>query len=343
MKLKKLCIYAFIVLSMFVILALPALAEPTNNTADVSSDTSSTTSSLTKEDLIVEEDSELGKNLSTVVDVNDGILGELTKGTKKLTDSMERFFLTTTIGNNIFKFIFPIGLFVMFMSWTIDVGKKAVDGTLYDGADGAGRKAFTTIFVSLLAGIIVISLSRVVLTLIDGIMEEIASKMDTRNLVGLETLNQKFAEEVTYKESSAPIIGWLITLWNFTVATSFMGLGVLCNGICYVVIYIKLASRCIKLSIYQGFSPLFFGLSTSEETKQYFKNYLMNYVLLSAQIVVISVLVAGLNAATWYAPQLITASGDAANISWIFGGMLINIIFTVLICKSSKFMQDMVR
>lgn len=328
---------------MFVILTFPALAEPTDNPADVSSDTASTTSSLTKEDLVVEDKSTVDDSIQQIVDVNEGMLNDLTKGVKDLSADFQKYFLTKSIGKSLFNFFFPLGLFVMFMSWSIGLGKKAVDGTLYDGAEGT-KGAFASALIALFAGIIVLSISKGVLQLVDGIMEEIASKISIKNLNGLQSINAMLAkEQMTYEESSAPIIGWLINLWNSIAANWVRGMGSLCTLICYIAIWIMLASRIIKLTIYQGISPLFFGLSTSDETKQYFKNFVMNYTLLSAQVVIISVLVTAFNTALVYAPNLIKLSSKAANLGFVFSGMLVSILFTILICKSSKFLQDLVR
>ena len=107
-----------------------------------------------------------------------------------------------------------------------------------------------------------------------------------------------------------PIIGGIIQFFSYIVAQFPILLFNILVFLCSIIIGITLCIRMIKIGIYQGIAPLFFGTVTSESTARYFQNFMVRYIALCIQIVII--------AAVYSAFEIVFVNGF--NGSWISGG-----------------------
>lgn len=332
-----------IVLLCILVSALPAtvLADP------ASSDTTSTSSapaSLSPDDFTIDKNGEFNfqKYFTLFTDFIMKLIDIMGRGLVNTSSLFTTHLQTTTVADAIYKFFFPIGTLIMFISWSTSIGKKAMDGSLFDLGEGGGKKALIGSFTTLIAGLLIISVSRSILLLIDGIMVGLADQMFSIDLSAVKQAALAIKLDSTDPISKIPIIGWIINLVTVGVTNIFNSIALIVFVICLLVMIVVLVVRTIKLAMYQGFSPLFFGLSTNEETKQFFIRFIVNYTMLSAQIVVISALVMFYEAAIYMVLSGTLLPGFPSPFAACFS-VAINILFTILLCKSSKILPEMIR
>lgn len=87
------------------------------------------------------------------------------------------------------------------------------------------------------------------------------------------------------------------------------------------IMLFSLGIRIIKLTIYQGFAPLFIAAGANQDTKRFCINFLASYILLSLQLVVMTVVYAMFR--TSFAAYLASAA-SITTFSWkgfFTGGM----------------------
>lgn len=101
------------------------------------------------------------------------------------------------------------------------------------------------------------------------------------------------------------------------------------------IMLFSLGIRIIKLTIYQGFAPLFIAAGANQDTKRFCINFLASYILLSLQLVVMTVVYAMFR--TSFAAYLASAA-SITTFSWkgFFTGGIFMIIYAVIMVKSDR-------
>ena len=135
--------------------------------------------------------------------------------------------------------------------------------------------------------------------------------------------------------SKIPIIGvlvqWINFLWSLPSIFMYNMIVMITAGI----MLFSLGIRIIKLTIYQGFAPLFIAAGANQDTKRFCINFLASYILLSLQLVVMTVVYAMFR--TSFAAYLASAA-SITTFSWkgFFTGGIFMIIYAVIMVKSDR-------
>lgn len=261
----------------------------------------------------------------------------------KIFDGIEDFFLLSSDDNysylnpgrmiQILADIFlPLGYMTFLICWAIGLGNKAITLELYEGKD------FIRIGVSLIGGILLLSISTEVLRLIAAIAQNIAVDILSTETLALYDILPDLSIE-NYK-SSVPIIGIIIQMVNFLSDSMPFMLYFSLATVCAAIMNISLGIRIIKMAIYQGVAPVFFGLSAAESTKQYFRNFMVQYIAICFQLVAMAILFSFFEVAmlSMIADQI----ANPLSGSFVSGGIMM-IVFTVMMLKSDKLFERVFR
>ena len=333
-------------LSIFIFPTLVSAADSTtetitktpDGTSDTTTVTTTTTTTTTQKGLSAEDFADDG----TQLDYGALTFGNMALVLNSIIDSMQNlvaqsgkvygYLNTGAIAAMLYQFFFPIGLVIFFISFLVSLGRKAAEGELFDPSSG-GKKGFIREFLLFFSGVVVISISGELFSLIDGVVAVMTQQFVGSDLTALQTFAGAL-QAGAYKKSNIPIIGFFINLVNSIYASLNTTIIAIILIICYAIISVVVGIRIIKLAIYKGFSPLMMGMMGGESTQRYTRNFIVQYCLISFQILIISALLSAFEVclANIYASM----AAGVLDIMLLSTAALMALVFTVMIVKSDK-------
>lgn len=250
------------------------------------------------------------------------------------------YFNPSGIANTLYSVFLPLGMVMFLFSWLFSIYKKTVTLELYE------MKGFLSSFTSMLAGMLLIAVSGGLCRVIDSIASSV-----TRNILAASTdkvdeisarLGSTIGSWDSYK-SNIPFVGFFKQLIDYLLANWWSGIFQFGMAIAIFIICITLCIRTLKLAIYRGTAPLFFGFYGGDDTKVYLRNFLVQYGTLSFQIVMIAILLSAyeVSLASYLAAGL-TSPGIGVPVVMGVGG-LITVVFCIMICRSDKLFEKVFR
>lgn len=224
----------------------------------------------------------------------------------------------------------PIGLLVFLICWSLQVMRSGLELELYE------VKHFIKMGMEFIAGLLLVTIAPQICKLITAISDNMASSL-------LDTVSTHYADiaetlpstDIGDFASKIPIIGvlvqWINFLWSLPSIFMYNMIVMITAGI----MLFSLGIRIIKLTIYQGFAPLFIAAGANQDTKRFCINFLASYILLSLQLVVMTVVYAMFR--TSFAAYLASAA-SITTFSWkgFFTGGIFMIIYAVIMVKSDR-------
>lgn len=343
---KRFFSFIFVVISVTLIFNFKVVADD-NSSSDVSSNqevTAPSDSALKPSDfeLTEDEDKDYSAILTNIQHAEINAYIQIFKEIIKGSDGIYKYLSPAAISSALYTVFFPIGLLLMFISFAVSLGRKALDGSLYDEPSGGGKQGLIKGATQLITGIIFITVGQKLLVLIDAIVQIFTVKvlkLDVSSFVNYS--NAVAASGGGYQKSKIPIIGFFINLFNSLIASIQTQFTLLLIELCMIIVTVVLGIRIVKLAVYQGFSPMFFGLSTGEETRIYTKNFILQYCLISMQIIVISALVTAMQTAI---AGMYSAYSSGTLTGGLYAtGIIIILVFIVMILKSDKLFDKVLR
>lgn len=152
----------------------------------------------------------------------------------------------------------------------------------------------------------------------------------TKITISLKESNVKFVGSLI--DTFLAIILWVGFILMFLVITILSG-----------IILIKLAIRSIEIAVMLIISPVFFACYATETTKQYFRNFIITFIQIAAQLLYMTILV--FVAFSWST----TAKGNITDLSSAFELMysitptiLIFVMLAIMIVKPPKFLSNLI-
>ena len=218
----------------------------------------------------------------------------------------------------------PIGLLVFLICWSLQVMRSGLELELYE------VKHFIKMGMEFIAGLLLVTIAPQICKLITAISDNMASSIHYADIA--ETLP---STDIGDFASKIPIIGvlvqWINFLWSLPSIFMYNMIVMITAGI----MLFSLGIRIIKLTIYQGFAPLFIAAWANQDTKRFCINFLASYILLSLQLVVMTVVYAMFR--TSFAAYLASAA-SITSFSWkgFFTGGIFMIIYAVIMVKSDR-------
>ncbi|MEG2380117.1 MAG: type IV secretion system protein [Oscillospiraceae bacterium] len=240
------------------------------------------------------------------------------------------FINVTTIVTTLNKIFLPIGYSVFFICWLIGVGKKSIELELYEA------KGFLKQFSLLFIGLIFLGISTTILNWINGISQQLTAQVISTGKGATIAVAMQNIYEETYRnygdfKSTGFITGFLNQFFSYL---SHAGLWLIFSVIfifVFLIIAIVLSIRIIKLAIFQGVAPIFFGFMGSQSTQRYTQNFIVEYCKIALQIVLISI--------TLYAFESsfvnYLTSSEALNNNMVYA-IISMVAFAVIIVTSDK-------
>ena len=224
----------------------------------------------------------------------------------------------------------PIGLLVFLICWSLQVMRSGLELELYE------VKHFIKMGMEFIAGLLLVTIAPQICRLITAISDNMASSLlDTVSIHYADIAGTLPSTDIGDFASNIPIIGvlvqWINFLWSLPSIFMYNMIVMITAGI----MLFSLGIRIIKLTIYQGFAPLFIAAGANQDTKRFCINFLASYILLSLQLVVMTVVYAMFR--TSFAAYLASANG-LTEFSWkgFFTGGIFMIIYAVIMVKSDR-------
>lgn len=265
--------------------------------------------------------------VASVIDTLQGFLSQSGK--------MYTYLHTDIIASTLYSFFFPVGLALFFIAFLLNLNKQAVDGTLFDPSSG-GKQSFIKELLSFFSGVIIISISSKLFSLIDGTAALLTQKFAQNDMNAMKSM-ATVVQVAPYEKSNIPIIGFFVNLVNSIQSALDAGFFITLLLVCYVVVAIVAGIRLLKLAIYRGFSPLMLGLMANENTKNYTRNFIVQYCLISFQILIISALLSSFEVMmTGFFATMAKNPHDYALLGT--AGIMV-LVFTSMIFKSNKLFE----
>jgi len=197
-------------------------------------------------------------------------------------------------------------------------------------------KHFIKMGMEFIAGLLLVTIAPQICQLITAISDNMAAELlDTVNIGYADIANTLPKTDIGDYASNVPIIGvlvqWINFLWSIPNVLLYNTIVLISAGI----MLFSLGIRVIKLTIYQGFAPLFIATGVNQDTKRFCINFLAAYVLLSLQLVVMTVVYAMFRVS--FSAYLASANG-LTEFSWkgFFTGGIFMIIYAVIMVKSDR-------
>lgn len=224
----------------------------------------------------------------------------------------------------------PIGLLVFLICWSLQVMRSGLELELYE------VKHFIKMGMEFIAGLLLVTIAPQICKLITAISDNMASSLlDTVSIHYADIAETLPSTDIGDFASKIPIIGvlvqWINFLWSLPSIFMYNMIVMITAGI----MLFSLGIRIIKLTIYQGFAPLFIAAGANQDTKRFCINFLASYILLSLQLVVMTVVYAMFR--TSFAAYLASAA-SITTFSWkgFFTGGIFMIIYAVIMVKSDR-------
>ena len=224
----------------------------------------------------------------------------------------------------------PIGLLVFLICWSLQVMRSGLELELYE------VKQFIKMGMEVIAGLRLVTIAPQICKLITAISDNMASSLlDTVSIHYADIAGTLPSTDIGDFASNIPIIGvlvqWINFLWSLPSIFMYNMIVMITAGI----MLFSLGIRIIKLTIYQGFAPLFIAAGANQDTKRFCINFLASYILLSLQLVVMTVVYAMFR--TSFAAYLASAA-SITTFSWkgFFTGGIFMIIYAVIMVKSDR-------
>lgn len=224
----------------------------------------------------------------------------------------------------------PIGLLVFLICWSLQVMRSGLELELYE------VKHFIKMGMEFIAGLLLVTIAPQICKLITAISDNMASSLlDTVSIHYADIAETLPSTDIGDFASKIPIIGvlvqWINFLWSLPSIFMYNMIVMITAGI----MLFSLGIRIIKLTIYQGFAPLFIAAGANQDTKRFCINFLASYILLSLQLVVMTVVYAMFR--TSFAAYLASAT-SITTFSWkgFFTGGIFMIIYAVIMVKSDR-------
>lgn len=224
----------------------------------------------------------------------------------------------------------PIGLLVFLIYWSLQVMRSGLELELYE------VKHFIKMGMEFIAGLLLVTIAPQICKLITAISDNMASSLlDTVSIHYADIAETLPSTDIGDFASKIPIIGvlvqWINFLWSLPSIFMYNMIVMITAGI----MLFSLGIRIIKLTIYQGFAPLFIAAGANQDTKRFCINFLASYILLSLQLVVMTVVYAMFR--TSFAAYLASAT-SITSFSWkgFFTGGIFMIIYAVIMVKSDR-------
>ena len=224
----------------------------------------------------------------------------------------------------------PIGLLVFLICWSLQVMRSGLELELYE------VKHFIKMEMEFIAGLLLVTIAPQICRLITAISDNMASSLlDTVSIHYADIAGTLPSTDIGGFASNIPIIGvlvqWINFLWSLPSIFMYNMIVMITAGI----MLFSLGIRIIKLTIYQGFAPLFIAAGANQDTKRFCINFLASYILLSLQLVVMTVVYAMFR--TSFAAYLASAA-SITTFSWkgFFTGGIFMIIYAVIMVKSDR-------
>lgn len=224
----------------------------------------------------------------------------------------------------------PIGLLVFLICWSLQVMRSGLELELYE------VKHFIKMGMEFIAGLLLVTIAPQICRLITAISDNMASSLlDTVSIHYADIAETLPSTDIGDFASKIPIIGvlvqWINFLWSLPSIFMYNMIVMITAGI----MLFSLGIRIIKLTIYQGFAPLFIAAGANQDTKRFCINFLASYILLSLQLVVMTVVYAMFR--TSFAAYLASAA-SITTFSWkgFFTGGIFMIIYAVIMVKSDR-------
>lgn len=178
----------------------------------------------------------------------------------------------------------PIGLLVFLICWSLQVMRSGLELELYE------VKHFIKMGMEFIAGLLLVTIAPQICKLITAISDNMASSLlDTVSIHYADIAETLPSTDIGDFASKIPIIGvlvqWINFLWSLPSIFMYNMIVMITAGI----MLFSLGIRIIKLTIYQGFAPLFIAAGANQDTKRFCINFLASYILLSLQLVVMTV------------------------------------------------------
>ena len=228
------------------------------------------------------------------------------------------------------RVMLPVGLLVFLICWGLQVMRSGLELELYE------TKHFIKMGMEFIAGLLLVTIAPQICQLITAISDNMAAELlDTVNIGYADIANTLPKTDIGDYASNVPIIGvlvqWINFLWSIPNVLLYNTIVLISAGI----MLFSLGIRVIKLTIYQGFAPLFIATGVNQDTKRFCINFLAAYVLLSLQLVVMTVVYAMFRVS--FSAYLASASG-LTEFSWkgFFTGGIFMIIYAVIMVKSDR-------
>ena len=256
---------------------------------------------------------------------------------KIITNSDENFYSISSrkLTQEMLKIFLPLGFIVMIISWCVGIGKKTVTMELFEVKD------FIRSGLGLVVAMLFITATDAVLLLILEIVDNISLQILHLNDTDTSILFYlKYANYDVFK-SNIPIIGPLINSIDYILIQLHMFLNSFMLMIVCIIVNIQLAIRMIKLCIFRGVAPVFFGMMAGEETKKHAESFILEFIITAANLIMLAVFFTmfQITWATLYLPY-IDNTGDF-NTTGLLYGSVIAITFCVMCCKSEGFLRKM--
>lgn len=225
----------------------------------------------------------------------------------------------------------PVGLLVFLICWGLQVMRSGLELDLYDA------KHLIKMGLEFVAGLMLVTVAPQFCQLITAVSNNISADLLNTVSVNYGDIAESLpGANIDDYVSDVPVVGFLIQCVNFLWALPSIALYNLIVLITAGIMMFSLGIRVIKLTIYQGFAPLFIATGVNQDTKRFCINFLATYVLLSLQLVVMTVVYAMFR--TSFAAFLASSGAISASFSWkgaLSGGVFM-IIYAVIMVKSDR-------
>lgn len=221
----------------------------------------------------------------------------------------------------------PLSWIILIISWVTGMAKKSLTLELYEA------KGMLASFAGLIVGMILITVAEPILLLIlkmaSGISNDLLGSTQIQFQITLNSA-ERFSSKI-------PIIGPIITIIQNMVGMVPYMLMMLVLSIAVLVICVKLGIRAVKLAMYQGIAPVFFGLSASDATRRYFVNFILQFIVTAFQIVFISIFFSIFKMV--YANYITQTTMQVID-PFSVGIVVVALVVSIMICKSDKYLSD---
>lgn len=250
-------------------------------------------------------------------------------------DNKEVRLNTAVITQTLNKIFLPLGYSLFFITWLLGISKKSMSLELYETQGMIKELAL------LIGGLIFMGFATYILDVINGISASIVSELirEQRN-IGEDVTRQWFATK-SNPNSKIPFVGFFINIWRYYSKLLYPLISSIILGIVALIISIIVIIRALKLAIYQGVAPLFFGFIGGENTKKYTQNFIIEYCLISFQLVFIAVVYTAF--VTSYYTTVVNPFNETNNGIYFLRSSLLAIAYCFIILKSDKLFERVFR